>query len=270
MVTINLAGPIEQLQLSPAQAQLLCQAVLDSVTQRIVENVRTQAGQALHSTRTAYLKGIIVSSAGRLQNTIALAGRMPNMLEDGAQAFDMKAGLLASAKVKTTKNGNKYITVPFRHGAAGSLSENEAFSSVMAPEVWALAKRLTATTSAPGGGVAYGGSLKKQNLPAPFDQELTRPKITQNTGKLTPQQLAPYQHAAPINAGIYREEKTYQNATQNQYVSFRRISLSKSAVNSWIHKGIAAHHFMDKGLAATNLDLATQIAVDNALDAILG
>lgn len=41
-------------------------------------------------------------------------------IEDGQRAWDMKPKLLASPKAKTNKDGKRYITVAFRHGAPGT------------------------------------------------------------------------------------------------------------------------------------------------------
>jgi hypothetical protein len=262
-LNISLEGTVRQFSLGRAQADHMGQMILAALTTTIGDRLRLLAGQGLRSTRNEYLQSIVVLSDGPLQNTIALTGRLAPMLELGATAYDMKQGLLASSRVKYTKDGKPYLTVPFRHGTPGALGENAAFSSIMPAEIYRAVQRLAAYTSQPGQSPSGGQALRTP--PAPYNQRQIRPTITQNTGVLTPAQLAAYQHASPQYAGLRREEKTYERATQSQYVTFRRVSL-RSAVNAWIHPGLAARRFMPQAVASSNVSDLVARTIDAVLD----
>jgi len=265
MATIDLQGLIDDFQLPRDTAHILCRSVLEAVTATVLDSVRLEAGNKLNSTRDRYLQAITVAGQGPYCNIIFLADPLANMLEDGVSAHDMKAAMLKGPNVKFTKAGKPYLTVPFRHGTPGALGENAAFSGNMPAEVYKAAKQLAAFRSMPGGTKQSGTALSL--VPKPYNLPATRATITSNTGGLSPAQLAAYTHTTSVYTGMQRQEKTYANATQSTYVTFRRISLA-SAKNSWVHPGLEPGQFMAKGLAATDLDHAAGVAAENVLSAL--
>lgn len=92
------------------------------------------------------------------------------------------------------------------------------------------AKALSPTTSHPTTGTKWGDRL---------DEGLA-PRLSNRTSG--------YQHKTDIFAGMVRKEKTYVNAVQNQYMTWRMVS-DRSDPDAWIHPGIEAHHFFDKTAA---------------------
>jgi len=75
-----------------------------------------EAGQKLQSTREDYIGGVQGPiQVGENVYVIMLEGEMANRVESGWGAFDMKPGLLNGSKSKSTKDGGRYVTVPFRH-----------------------------------------------------------------------------------------------------------------------------------------------------------
>jgi hypothetical protein len=262
---IDLQGLIDDFDLDKNTADLLARNVLQAVTATVLDNVRLVSGQKLRSTRDRYHHSISVAEQGPFCNIIYLADPLANMLESGATAQDMKAAMLKGPRVKFTSDGKPYLTVPFRHGTPGALAENASFSGSLPPEVYNAAKALGAYRSMPGGTKQQGQPLVL--VPAPYDVPKTRAAITQNVGGLSPQQLAAYSHTSSIYSGLQRHEKTYEQATQNSYVTFRRVSLS-SAVNAWIHPGLEAGNFLEQGLALTDIEFTAGIAAENTLTAL--
>jgi hypothetical protein len=88
-------------------------------------------------------------------------------------------------------------------------------------EVYGAAKGLEATRSRPGLGAKYGGRLEAGMAPKLRDH-----------------------HKTDIYAGMIREEKTYEAATQSQYVTFRTISTR--VTTGWIRGPIAARNYAEK------------------------
>lgn len=88
------------------------------------------AQQRLTSSKDDYINGLrkaesfTVKTAGDVTIfEIQLVGRMPNNFEFGMPSFDMKSirpGWLGGAKSKASRDGSRYITIPFRHSTSSS------------------------------------------------------------------------------------------------------------------------------------------------------
>lgn len=189
-----------------------------------------------------YLRGIQDVSMRPGTAIIALVGEIPHMLEDGRSNEDMRDFLLGP-NVPTvprgergkheTEDGELYRSIPFRHmppGSKGKTAGQEmgspysghnavADSKRLGRDIYAAAKALSATRTAPGGGQAYGGRLKAGTAGAvPLKSH----------------------HKTDVYAGMIRLEKTYEKATQSQYVTFRTISTSEK--EGWF-RTIPARHY---------------------------
>lgn len=256
---IDLADIVAEFSLMDSQSQALTKTVLDDVTGLVLRNWQAQARKGLKSTAQEYLKSIIWVEKGRLKNALILVGFLPNMLESGASPFDMKTGFAKSSKIKRTKNGGWYLTIPFRHGATGSLSSSSFFSSIMPASVHAAAKGLSASRTSVSGKKIGGEGLKPVNIPSPFSIPKTRAQIVTKN-----KVYEAYKHKSSIYEGMKKSSKTYEKATQSTYNTFRRVG-SGSDPNSWIHKGMSARNFAEKAFRST--DFQTQ--VDNSIDRFL-
>ncbi len=238
--------------LSSTAISKLTNMLLTEVSNALVYNWREEADGALSSTRNLYKNGIQRPEINATTAVIELIGRLANMIESGAPAFDMKPGFQNSPKVKQKKNGNGwYLTIPFRQAAATSLGENEAFSNVMPKQVYNVAMDLKSTVSKPNGTIIYGGSLSKDSLPKKFQKPSTREAITDNdNGKVL---YGAYQHKNSIYEGIIKTSKLYEKSSQSQYFSFRRVSNTSDPL-SWIHPGFIAANLSDKAVDSTDVD----------------
>lgn len=264
-ISIDLSELAKEFSLKQDQVDELGAVIAGSITDRIYYNWQNQAKRSLRSTRDVYLKNLNIGQITPLRKFIILTGKLPNMLEDGVGAFDMKQSMLNSPKAKTSKSGKRYITIPFRHASADSLGENSAFSDVMPPTVEAIVKRLQPKRTVLGAGftmTSKAQALSFDKIPKQFQIPNSRPAVSNlNTQK----SYSAYEHKSPIYEGMIREEKTYEKATQSQYVTFRRIS-ENSDVNSWIHRGIISGNFAQKGLNETDIGGITDRAVDSYLE----
>jgi hypothetical protein len=237
-------------------ADFIVKDTVERVTEEIYRNWQLQATNNLNSTRNEYINNLQVIDVSDFSKTIVLTGKLPNMVEQGCSAFDMKEGFSKSSKVKystkTDKNGNVtmhwYLTIPFRHGTPGIVGENAAFSGIMPQEVYDAMK-----------GLMPGQGLKKDEIPAPYDIPQSRKQITLPT-RVIPE----YKHKSSIYQGMVKKTAIYGKTTQNTYVSFRRVSENSDA-DSWIHKGIQARNLMKKAIAETDV----QTLAENNVDIIL-
>lgn len=260
---VDLSDIVAEFSLQKEIAEDMLKQVLDDVTMGVMYNWRKVAAARLRSTRNEYLRSIYWSENTRNKNVILLTGTLANMIELGAQPFDLKEGFEKSIKVKHKKDGGWYLTVPFRWATPGALGENEAFSGVMSPEVYQIAKGLRPSVSAVGRSKS-GQSISTSALPLK-NQNLGIRQAATNTK--TGQHFPAYQHKSPLMAGMQRNQKTYQSATQSTYGTFRRVS-DKSDSNSWIHTGIEARNFAEKAFAATDFDTIVNNSVDKFLNNI--
>jgi len=238
----------------------LAKTLTPAAAVRLAHAARTQivvsAQRELKTSARDYVAGVsdvkVTATAERVEARIVLKGALPNMVERGVPAFDMRPGLLSSPKARTTEAGHRVLAVPFRHmgpGASGrngtpmgfGYSEERGEKSRAAPgpksaeeadaigrAAWGRAKRLSPTRSRPGGGTDYGGRLEDREGPA--------------RGR----------HAGGLYGGMIREEKTYQGATQSQYMTFRMVSSNPATFRSdeggmnWSHPGIVPRGLFTK------------------------
>ena len=259
-IAIDLTDLLDMHKLTKGQQNDFIEEILDNVSQAVIYNWREEAHNGLNSTRNQYLRAIQQPDIKGTQAIIELIGTLPNMIENGASAFDEKSGFALSDKKHMKKNGGWYINIPFRWATPDAIGEDEAFSAKMPQAVYNVAKSLDPATSNVGKKIVYGGALDSSDLPSKFQGLQTRAAISDNQGNVL---YGAYQHKTNIFQGMIREEKAYEKATQGQYVTFRRIS-DLSDPMSWIHPGFVAKNFADK---AINIDIDT--IVDNTVENLI-
>lgn len=189
------------------------------------------AQSMLKTTSRDYIGGLqeveIEQSNTKQVASIALVGQVPNMVENGWPGGDLRKTVIGGPGTKTAKDGSRYVTVPFRHGTPGTGGRN--VGRPMPKPIHNAAKALAATLSAPGRGTSYGGRL-----------DIGGPTVGKAADRILRSKEKPW-HWGSIYRGMIREEKTYEGATQNQYITFRRISTNvKRGAAHWFHPGIRA------------------------------
>lgn len=255
-IDLNIDDIINELNLPINLGDYIVANSVAVVTDEIFRNWQLEATDALKSTRNEYVNNLKVISHSPFSKTIMLTGVLPNMLEKGASAFDMKEGFKKSSKAvhsfKEDKNGNVtahwYLTIPFRIGTPDIVGENTAFTSIMPQEVYDVMKNKPADKP-----------LTKDQIASPYDIPSSRKKIVLPT-KTIPE----YTHKSSIYEGMVKKTAPYEKTTQNTYMTFRRVS-ENSDPNSWIHRGIQAYNLMGKALQSTDVNTV----VENNIDKIL-
>lgn len=90
--------------------------ILQFVAERYVEELQKKVNSSLEGGKEAYLNSIKMQ-CGEKEATVyidAIAHPIVKGIEEGKPSFDMKIGLLSGQKVKVSKKGVKYATVPIR------------------------------------------------------------------------------------------------------------------------------------------------------------
>lgn len=223
----------------------LVQAVISSVMAGARDVWVKRAQERLSSSRRDYINGIQEVELEDMSGSISLVGQLPNMIEGGASAFDMHDTLLGpdvpiamgpgQRGKHVTEDGKFWRVIPFRHQTPGTAGQGGgapmgtqyaghggvADAVTLGKRVYAQARKLGATTRAPGGPTKWGDRLPSGMAPL----------------------LKPI-HSTDIYAGMVRQEKKYASATQSSYVTFRVIS--ENVPWKWQHPGIVAVNISDE------------------------
>lgn len=171
-----------------------------------------QIGQStLNESRQDYINAIQVSKPDKFTADLRMEGTLPKMLEDGFPSFDMKLGFSNSQYAKHGKDGQWYLTIPFRH-----LTPSHTGA---APKWNTMPKDI------------YKNILKHSPL---HGTENKYPATVSWTG---------YHHKNGIYEGMIRNKRTAGGGST--YFTFRRVS-EKSAFNSWMHPGYVGVHAVDQ------------------------
>ena len=264
-ITIDLSGLKGQFGIDDAALDQLTETCVNAVTAVVYANWEALAKQRLKSTLPEYVQNIIKVDKGRFSKQIVLTGILPNMIEQGASAFDIKEGFKKSPKVRHTiaKYGKKgkvispggawYLTIPFRIGVPGTLGQ-AGFSGAMPTEVYNVMRKR-----------ASGLGLNKAEIPSPYDLPLTRAAIP-----ATPNNpyYAAYTHKNSIYEGMTKRTAQYAKTAQNTDGTFRRAGENSDPL-SWIHKGITPYNLAEEAVRITDVDTIVENEVTQFLDTIL-
>ena len=101
--------------------------VIQELSVGLAENWQSQAALGLRGARSEYIAGLKVFEEGRFKGGVQLIGWLPNAIESGLAAFDMKVGFYRSPKAKRKKDGGVYLVIPHRLAAPESLGESQVF-----------------------------------------------------------------------------------------------------------------------------------------------
>ena len=181
--------------------------------------------------------------------------KLIQMLEEGATAFDMKERMLESSKAKITKDGKKFITIPFRWGTPGALADSEVFAGIMPSSVYGEAKKMQADIPTSGGGKRSLG-LGSGSIPSPYNNVSSRPEVKESSGAI---KFAEYVHKTSIYQGITKMQDGVTG--QNHYFSFRRISQNSDPL-AFVHPGIEAFRLINKTLEQFDQEKELSNALD--------
>jgi hypothetical protein len=264
-ITIDLSAVQAKFSLAAKEIDKLTETCVQSVATAIYANWQSLAKKKLHSTLPDYLQHLIVVDKGRFAKQIILTGELPNMLELGASAFDMKEGFKKSKYVKHTvavynakgkmvyPGGDWYLTVPFRQGTPGIVGQ-AGFANEMPQEIYDIMVHRAANNP-----------LRQSEIPEPYDVPRSRAAIMDDKGNTL---FAEYEHKSSIFAGLTKKTAAYNKVTQNTYVSFRRAG-ERSDPMSWIHRGFEAMNLADEAIQMTDVDTIVENEVAEYLDKTL-
>ncbi len=245
-ITIDTIDLFEGLHISTQQQEDFVDRVVKDYTALFASHLEVQAQNDLKTSRNAYIRNIKVIDSGRMEGTVLLdytKEPLVRMVEEGQDAFDMKQYFLKSSKVKVGKDGKRFLTIPFRFAAPGSLGESDVFQSKLPKDIHSVIKNYPQLINLPGGGTRSKGLLLSDMSERYQEERGIRFEVQDNKGNL----FAEYEHKNSIFEGLVRKKDAVTG--QFSYHNFRRVS-ENSDPNSWIHTGIEKRGIMDKALAS--------------------
>lgn len=264
-ITIDLSGLQAQFGLAADTIDVLTETCVNAVTAAVYANWEALAKQNLKSTLPEYTQHLIKVDKGRFAKQIVLTGVLPNMLEQGASAFDMKEGFKKSQKVRYTipvygKNGNQikkggdwYLTIPFRIGTPGTVGQ-AGFIGQMPQEIYDIMRKRSA-----------GVGLSSSEIPSPYEVPKSRDAVVNESGQVL---FGKYQHKNSIYEGLTKRTAQYSKTSQNTYGTFRRAGENSDPL-SWVHKGIKAYHLAEKAVEKTDVETIVENEVTTYLETVL-
>lgn len=229
-ITIDISEAMARMMPSKEEVRDYSKFVLDSMVTRYIEVWEKEVDSSLHQTKRAYKLGMPenINYIDDYTAEIVLNGKgdskLAIMIEAGASAFDIKKGFENSSKVDHNKNGDWFLTIPFKWATSEAIAESSVFSGKMPKPVQSIVKKEGKTTTS--------------NLPAEFQIKGVRKEIS-NGGNNIPA----YEHKSSIYLGIVKSDKPQHSGA----TSFRRAG-KNSDDGSWIHKGFEKHDFMGKAV----------------------
>ena len=232
---------------SPDQLALITEDVLYGILGNVADSARMHwinlaKGDSSHL-RNDYLHAI--QPVGRRRRgvfTITLVGELAHVMEDGSPRLDLRNTLLGpevpvvpvgERGKHENSRGGFYRAIPFRHNLKSLGDPYKVFTSRsvynlgvdgakrLANMVRSRVRELKPTKTVP---------YKKKTVWGERLSAAYSPKMRQH-------------HKTGLYTGMVRMEKTYEKATQSQYITFRTISTS--VTEGWIRRPIYARHYAD-------------------------
>lgn len=174
-----------------------------------------------------YAQSISWSMTGQFSAVVEATYQYAEDIESGRPARDLKTMLSYSMKVRQSKSGTRYLSIPFRHNTPG----NDALGKAMPDNVFAMAKDMTPS-------VITGIQSRKSGTGAFNIHTKAHFMVPQNVykwGDRLPsglaQKIKPQHHSDPYAGMVKFNTTTPGGAKSSTYLTFRTMSEKSSG---WI------------------------------------
>lgn len=252
----------------PAVQQAVDEKVLPHLSQSVravAQVVQTNWMNAVYQARlwqgekTAYMESIQVQMTGPFSALVWSDYRLAEEIETGRPARDLKRMLDTSQKVRATKDGRRFLVIPFRHNTPG----NEAHGPAMPTQIYEQARQLapssvTGKTTRMSGLVASDTKTKKR---------LTVPQNTYQWGQKLPGAiLGPNQKGKTDRfSGMYRFNTSSGGGKSSKFLTFR---VMMEGSQGWIVPPQPGLHLAQK--VASDMQPLAETAFQEAMKRDLG
>ncbi len=123
-----------------AFADAAVRRVASKLAERWSESIKVVPG-IRPDERSEYMSSIGFEMVGPASAVVSTSFKNAHQIEEGRPAYDMKAILQTSVRTKISKDGKKYLTIPFRHG-----NPRATVLPPMTKDIYKPAKRLSVST----------------------------------------------------------------------------------------------------------------------------
>ncbi len=203
-------------------------------------HVKEQAQSRLHSRREMFVEALTIEQIDAHTWSITVPQKV-RWIEDGMPAHDMLEDLLKSPKAKTSKDGGKYIVIPFKHNK-GPTQQTPAQSALLQTIKKELKKK----------SIPYGKIEKnpdgspKQGLLHKFDIMKPSPKAEHHSNHIL-EGISVYQKGKKNPDGSPKMGKDGHQSVSREIMTFRIASSKHKGTGKWFHPGVEAMNFLDEG-----------------------
>lgn len=217
-----------------------------------------QAGQKLHTRRQKFVEHLTVfplDQGGKSDFWVVNLDKKYRWIDDGMEEHEMIDDLLKSSKAKTSKDGSRYLTVPFDHspGKGGPTTSTPAQRSL----VDTIKKELK------GRGIPFGkieaGPDGKPLLGNLHNVDITKQPAKTGEGpgqgwgpvgdvRQGPTGI-PFLQGIRINQSKVRDPKTGKEGVKRSIFTFRTVSSKHKGTGRWHHPGLEPKNLLEEGAA---------------------
>lgn len=216
-ITFDLGSQLDLMRVVNREIFPLLHQAVNAVGKQTAANWQQSvyAAKLWSGEKDAYAKSITWQMTGDFSGYVEATYEHARDIEDGRPARDLKAMLATSKKVRTSKKGNRYLSIPFRHNTPG----NDALAKAMPTSVFDVAKTLEASMVT-GQTTRMSGQKGMQHLSVPQNVYKWGGRLPAGlSAKLKPH------HATDVHAGMVRfNTSTPGGASSSQFLTFRTMS----------------------------------------------
>jgi hypothetical protein len=266
---INMKGAVEQAVNDAAR----------DLAQMTAAKITDLARQKLKSRYQMYIDGLTTFEAEKDVWVVNLSSKV-RFIEDGQEAFNMLDGLLKSSKAKTSKDGSKYVMVPFEHGPGKGPTAEGGASGQANQDLISTIKAEMKRRKIPFGKIEKGAGgapltgklhsfdindapLKTSEGPGqgwgPLNDIRQGPNARQLVGGGPGGGGTPFLQGVNVYQTPYTDKKGNQ-AVRRSIVTFRTASSKQKGSGLWDHPGNEPLNLMEEGLAWARQEWETSIS----------
>lgn len=202
-------------------------------------HVKEQAQSRLTTRREAYVDALQFEQLDAQTWAITVPQKI-RWIEDGMPAHDMLEDLLKSPKAKTSKDGGKYIVIPFKH------NKGPTQQTPMQASLLSKIKSVMKEKKIPYGKIEKNADgSPKQGLLHSIDIKEPNPKAAHHTNHIL-EGIRVYQKGKKNADGSPKLGKDGHQAVSREVMTFRIASSKHKGTGKWQHPGLEAMNFLDE------------------------
>jgi hypothetical protein len=241
--------------------------IISGLAHNTFEGIKTDATDHLSGSRLdTYLEALSVYKDGNVW--VVELNEKANWLEEGQKPHDMLDYLLKSPKVKTSKSGNKYLTIPMKKGesTAGPKGKPNAGASLDQTLMKDLKAGLRKEKipfkkiEKDAGGNPKIGTLHRLDIASTVQNRVSNNKEGSGTPLLHRVSVS-QQYAKHTKGQKKGEVKTHKGkpVVNKVFTTFRTASESQRGTGLWHHKGTEGLKLFENAYEEALRKLETEI-----------